>query len=143
MSFASCISVEISNSSVDKVDSILALVTEKSDTVDFQLASTVDSAAVAQLCKKASVGLVDPSAESLGSSCTACMTSDRKDGLFATVVCTRTSEALGLEYSSKVCRRGEVDAIVLLAQAYRFRLHLLGIHCCSSRIRRWHLLLPF
>ena len=48
------------------------------------------------------VSLVDPSASQLGMSYAACIKTDRPDGLFATVVCTRSGEALGLVYSSKV-----------------------------------------
>jgi hypothetical protein len=93
------------------VDRILTLVPEKSDKVSFQLApglsqedleSTV--AQVSKKCKdgKGSIALVDPSATQLGLSFTACMRTDRDDGLFTTVVCTRSGEALGLVYSSKV-----------------------------------------
>jgi hypothetical protein len=46
--------------------------------------------------------LVDPSASDLGLSFSACMRTDREDGLYTTVVCTRSGEALGLVYSSKV-----------------------------------------
>jgi hypothetical protein len=46
--------------------------------------------------------LVDPSASLLGSLYAACVKSDRADGLFTTVVCSRSGEALGLVYSSKV-----------------------------------------
>ena len=52
---------------------------------------------------KGSIALVDPNAEQLGLAYAACIKTDRKDGLFSTVVCTRSNEALGLVYSSKVC----------------------------------------
>jgi len=52
---------------------------------------------------KGSISLVDPTAEQLGLAFAACMKTDREDGLFTTVVCTRSNEALGLVYSSKVC----------------------------------------
>jgi hypothetical protein len=48
------------------------------------------------------IALVDPTATQLGLSYAACMKTDRPDGLFTTVVCTRAGEALGLVYSSKV-----------------------------------------
>ncbi|CAJ1944243.1 unnamed protein product [Cylindrotheca closterium] len=121
LSFASCISVELSNNSLETVDSTLSLVTEQSDTVDFQLTAP-SSDIVAQIISqsKASVGLVDPSADLLGSSCIACMKqSDRQDGLYATVVCTRASEALGLEYSSK-------DSIIIALESGA------GIYCSRS-----------
>jgi phosphoribosyl-ATP pyrophosphohydrolase / phosphoribosyl-AMP cyclohydrolase / histidinol dehydrogenase len=46
------------------------------------------------------ISLIDPTPEQLGLSYAACMTTDRADGLFTTVVCTRSGEALGLVYSS-------------------------------------------
>ena len=51
---------------------------------------------------KGSIALVDPTAEQLGLAFAACMKTDRNDGLYTTVVCTRSNEALGLVYSSKV-----------------------------------------
>lgn len=47
------------------------------------------------------LSLVDPSPQELGTSYVACIKTDRQDGLFTTVVCTRSNEALGLVYSSK------------------------------------------
>lgn len=61
------------------------------------------------------VALVDPTPTQLGLCYAARMKTDRPDGLFTTVVCTRAGEALGLVYSSKV--RDEVamcDAVLLL-----------------------------
>jgi phosphoribosyl-ATP pyrophosphohydrolase / phosphoribosyl-AMP cyclohydrolase / histidinol dehydrogenase len=46
------------------------------------------------------ISLIDPTPEQLGLSYAACITTDRADGLFTTVVCTRSGEALGLVYSS-------------------------------------------
>jgi phosphoribosyl-ATP pyrophosphohydrolase / phosphoribosyl-AMP cyclohydrolase / histidinol dehydrogenase len=46
------------------------------------------------------VALVDPTPEQMGLAYTACIKTDRPDGLFTTVVCTRANEALGLVYSS-------------------------------------------
>jgi hypothetical protein len=51
---------------------------------------------------KGSIALVDPTAEQLGLAFSACMKTDREDGLYTTVVCNRCNEALGLVYSSKV-----------------------------------------
>jgi hypothetical protein len=51
---------------------------------------------------KGSITLVDPTAEQLGLAFAACMKTDREDGLYTTVVCTRSNEAVGLVYSSKV-----------------------------------------
>ena len=47
------------------------------------------------------VSLIDPTAVELGMSYAACVRTDREDGLYTTVVCTRSNEALGLVYSSK------------------------------------------
>jgi len=47
------------------------------------------------------IALVDPSPQQLGLSYAACIRTDRADGLYTTVVCTRSGEALGLVYSSK------------------------------------------
>jgi len=47
------------------------------------------------------IALVDPSPQQLGLSYAACIRTDRPDGLYTTVVCTRSGEALGLVYSSK------------------------------------------
>ena len=48
------------------------------------------------------ISLIDPTVQLLGLSYAACLKTDRDDGLFTTVVCTRSGEALGLVYSSKV-----------------------------------------
>lgn len=48
------------------------------------------------------IGIIDPTVQQLGMSYAACMRTDRDDGLYTTVVCTRSGEALGLVYSSKV-----------------------------------------
>lgn len=112
---AGTISVNLSSKdSLKYVDTILSLVPDKKDKVSFQLASTSTDdelyGAVSEISKKCkdgkgSIGLVDPTATSLGLSFAACMRTDRDDGLFTTVVCTRSDEALGLVYSSKVCSK--------------------------------------
>ena len=51
---------------------------------------------------RGSITLVDPTPEQLGLCYASCLKTDRSDGLFTTVVCTRSNEALGLVYSSKV-----------------------------------------
>ena len=61
---------------------------------------------VAAICKlgkegRATVALNDPTPEELGMAYASCIATDRPDGLFTTVVCTRSGEALGLVYSSK------------------------------------------
>ncbi|KAL7525238.1 hypothetical protein ACHAXR_000915, partial [Thalassiosira sp. AJA248-18] len=65
------------------------------------LITTVASLSKAIGENKGSITLVDPSAEQLGLCYAACMKTDRPDGLYTTVVCTRSNEALGLVYSSK------------------------------------------
>ncbi len=47
------------------------------------------------------VALIDPTSEQLGMAFGACARTDRDDGLFTTIVCTRSNEALGLVYSSR------------------------------------------
>jgi phosphoribosyl-ATP pyrophosphohydrolase/phosphoribosyl-AMP cyclohydrolase/histidinol dehydrogenase len=73
-----------------------------------QVAPTLPSAAMGQLCgyrKPESKALVrvlltDPTAAQLGLAYAACCRTDRPDGLFTTVVCSRQGQALGLVYSS-------------------------------------------
>ena len=110
LSLASTISVDLSNNSIESVDKILSLVPEKKDMVTFQLTPGLSTdeltSIVPQISKKCKdfkgrIGIVNPSANDLGLSFSACMRTDRPDGLFTTVVCTRTGEALGLVYSSK------------------------------------------
>ncbi len=109
---AGTISVHLSNNSIEIVNTILSLIPDKKDKVSFLVASSSESdetyrfvAEVSKKCKdgKGTIGMVDPTATSLGLSFASCMKTDREDGLFTTVVCTRSDEALGLVYSSKVC----------------------------------------
>lgn len=112
LGFASTISVELSNSNpVESVDNVLSMIPEKEDKASFQLSSGLPTdeltSIVSQISKKCKdykgrIGIVDPSASDLGLSFSACMRTDRPDGLYTTVVCTRSGEALGLVYSSKV-----------------------------------------
>ena len=46
--------------------------------------------------------IIDPNPTLLGLAYAACIRTDRPDGFYTTVVCTRSNEALGLVYSSKV-----------------------------------------
>lgn len=105
------ISVALSTSSLEGVDRVLSLVAEKNSKVSFILAPSVSVeemcsfvAEISKKCKdgKGNIGLVDPSATQLGLCFAACMKTDREDGLYTTVVCTRSDEALGLVYSSQV-----------------------------------------
>jgi hypothetical protein len=111
--FADTVSVQVNN--IEAVDRILAWIPEKKDHVVFQLQGQGDDendnetlfslvADISKKCKdgKGSIALVDPDATQLGLAYAACMKTDRDDGLYTTVVCTRSGEALGLVYSSKV-----------------------------------------
>jgi phosphoribosyl-ATP pyrophosphohydrolase len=70
------------------------------------------------------VSLIDPSAQQLGNSYVSCIRTDRPDGLFTTVVCTRTGEALGLVYSSK-------ESIIAALECGR------GVYYSRSRNSLW------
>mmetsp|Transcript_26914 Transcript_26914/g.40427 ORF Transcript_26914/g.40427 Transcript_26914/m.40427 type:complete len:483 (+) Transcript_26914:157-1605(+) len=70
------------------------------------------------------VSLIDPTAVQLGMSYAACIRTDREDGLYTTVVCTRSNEALGLVYSSK-------ESIVAALQCGR------GVYYSRSRNGLW------
>ena len=60
------------------------------------------------------ISLVDPTATQLGMSYAACLKTDRADGFYPTVVVTRSNEALGLVYSSKVCPTPSTSLCILL-----------------------------
>lgn len=70
------------------------------------------------------VSLIDPTAQQLGMSYVACIRTDRPDGLYTTVVCTRSTEALGLVYSSK-------ESVVAALQCGR------GVYYSRSRNGLW------
>lgn len=93
----------------------------------------VKADAVTGLCCKQSdnkdepnvaVCLVDPSAELLGKAYAGCIKTDRSDGLFTTVVCSRAGEALGLVYSS-------TESIVAALECGR------GVYYSRSRNGLW------
>lgn len=122
VSLASSISVGLSSGddiSVDSVTKILQHEVEKQMELNFHFVVQLNPAdcncsddselasmigAMLKTCKDGhgTLTLVDPSASQLGLSYAACMRTDRVDGLYTTVVCTRSGEALGLVYSSKV-----------------------------------------
>jgi hypothetical protein len=111
---------------------------------------------VGLICRKlknhaGTVTLVDPTPRQLGLAYAACLTTDRKDELYTTVVCTRNGEALGLVYSSKVCfyyvyicclcepnkwktRHDEVSSLSLtsLVCVTRWCVFYIGIHYCRT-----------
>uniref|UniRef100_A0A6V2F3Z5 Phosphoribosyl-AMP cyclohydrolase domain-containing protein n=1 Tax=Ditylum brightwellii TaxID=49249 RepID=A0A6V2F3Z5_9STRA len=80
------------------------------------------------VCKKfkghGTIALIDPTATQLGMSFAACCRTDRPDGLYTTVVCTRSNEALGLVYSSK-------ESIVAALECGR------GVYYSRSRKGLW------
>jgi phosphoribosyl-ATP pyrophosphohydrolase/phosphoribosyl-AMP cyclohydrolase/histidinol dehydrogenase len=95
--------------------------------VVFQIPSQGDlTDLVSTYCKAANetISLIDPTAVQLGKSFAACMKTDRSDGLYTTVVCTRTGEALGLVYSS-------VESIVAALECGR------GVYYSRSRNGLW------
>ena len=73
------------------------------------------------------ISLVDPTATQLGMSYTACLKTDRADGFYPTVVVTRSNEALGLVYSSKVCPNRRLIFTSFLSH--------LKTHSCTLRSR--------
>mmetsp|Transcript_27738 Transcript_27738/g.31705 ORF Transcript_27738/g.31705 Transcript_27738/m.31705 type:complete len:472 (-) Transcript_27738:57-1472(-) len=91
---------------------------------DTELASIIGP--VLKTCKDGHGGLtmVDPSPSQLGLCYAACIRTDRPDGLFTTVVCNRSEEALGLVYSSK-------ESIVAALECGR------GVYYSRSRKGLW------
>jgi len=100
--------------------------------INCQVAATMDPTHVARICQARSPEagrliraiLTDPTAEQLGMAFAACCRTDRVDGLYTTVVCTRQGEALGLVYSSK-------ESIVAALEAGR------GVYYSRSRHGLW------
>jgi len=128
---ASTISVPIST--LEEADTILSYIPEKDDKVIFELSNADASstttelvAAIAKKCKdnKGKIALVDPCATVLGTNYAACMRTDRSDGLYTTVVCTRNNEALGLVYSS-------VSSVIAAFECAR------GVYYSRSRNGLW------
>lgn len=70
------------------------------------------------------ITLIDPTAQQLGLCYASCLKTDRADGLYTTVVCTRSNEALGLVYSNK-------ESIVAALQSGR------GVYYSRSRNSLW------
>lgn len=110
--FADSISIELSGTEVS-VEFISALATKaKNSDVKISilyspsnLPAETQNEMVRELCHTFSegtltIGLVDPTPEQLGRAYGACLKTDRPDGLYTTVVCARSGEALGLVYSS-------------------------------------------
>jgi len=141
---ASIVSVELSKSDNPDAESIVEILrfeAQKQEELGFQLIvqfnpadCNYDSdedlaamvAAISKACKDGhgNISIVDPTANQLGLSFAACMKTDRQDGLFTTVVCTRSGEALGLVYSSK-------ESIVAALECGR------GVYFSRSRKGLW------
>ena len=100
--------------------------------INCQVAATMDPTHIAQICQARSPEagksiraiLTDPTPEQLGMAFAACCRTDRPDGLYTTVVCTRQGEALGLVYSSK-------ESIVAALEVGR------GVYYSRSRHGLW------
>jgi phosphoribosyl-ATP pyrophosphohydrolase/phosphoribosyl-AMP cyclohydrolase/histidinol dehydrogenase len=131
LALASTISVPIS--SLEEADAILSCIPEKTDKVIFELSNADASEtttelvkAIAKKCKdhRGKIALIDPCATVLGTNYAACMRTDRPDGLYTTVVCTRNNEALGLVYSS-------VSSIIAAFECGR------GVYYSRSRNGLW------
>lgn len=131
LALAGTISVPVTT--LEQADAVLSCMPEKSDKVVFELTDVDDSpatlelvAAIAKKCKdhKGKIILVDPCATTLGKAFAACMRTDRPDGLYTTVVCTRNNEALGLVYSS-------IESVIAALQCNR------GVYWSRSRGGLW------
>ncbi|VEU36793.1 unnamed protein product [Pseudo-nitzschia multistriata] len=131
LALAATISVPVTN--LEQVDAVMSSVPDAHDKVIFELSSPDDApatlefiAAIAKKCKdhKGKIALVDPDATILGKSYCACARTDRPDGLYTTVVCTRNNEALGLVYSA-------VESIIAAFECAR------GVYWSRSRGGLW------
>ena len=69
---------------------------------DEDLAAMVGKVCTQSTAACGTIALIDPTVSQLGLSYAACIKSDRPDGLYTTVVCSRSGEALGLVYSSNL-----------------------------------------
>lgn len=105
---ASIVSVQGEKASIEQLIAILKLGEHKDVEMVVQVRpedckeSSELETMIGEVSKHGAIALEDPTASQLGLSYAACMKTDRPDGLFTTVVCTRAGEALGLVYSSKV-----------------------------------------
>ncbi len=95
--------IEISNSIFNASKGLGVAIQIPSATVDTdpELVSTLSKYFYEKDTPVGAMSLLDPSPKQLGLSYASCIRTDRPDGLYATVVCTRSNEALGLVYSSK------------------------------------------
>jgi phosphoribosyl-ATP pyrophosphohydrolase/phosphoribosyl-AMP cyclohydrolase/histidinol dehydrogenase len=105
---------------------------EDIDDMDFSLfpppVLTTAIQTLAQAIGQSNLGyitLIDPSPLQLGSAYISCLTTDRSDNLYPTVVCTRNNEALGLVYSNK-------ESIIAALTSGQ------GVYYSRSRAGVWH-----
>mmetsp|Transcript_23707 Transcript_23707/g.66950 ORF Transcript_23707/g.66950 Transcript_23707/m.66950 type:complete len:461 (+) Transcript_23707:91-1473(+) len=135
LEFAGTVSIQLATIAIETAEQLLMCIPQTSDKVVFQVGDIagleledllVFVAAASKLCKdgKGAIALVDPNATQLGLAFAACAKTDRDDGLYSTVVCTRSGEALGLVYSSK-------ESIVAALECGR------GVYYSRSRRSLW------
>lgn len=109
--FCSAVSVEVKKEHASSSEDLLTIINmvpgvpvsihlDPTEFSDVELPSLVGSTCAAIDAEKGNIALTDPSTKQLGSSYAACVRTDREDGLFTTVVCSRGGIALGLVYSS-------------------------------------------
>jgi len=132
---ASCVSVEIDDEADANMATIAAIFKSAERLEDLecsvQIKPTMSDKELEALIKGIHAGtptgrvmLVDPSPSQLGLAYSACIRTDRPDGLYTTVVCTRNGEALGLVYSSK-------ESIIASLECGR------GVYYSRSRNQLW------
>jgi len=133
--FSNVISIEFSSATVEALQDTLRQQTNEFDITvqvcpesvagsDEELASAVGT--ILGVCKDGhgALTLLNPSPSQVGLCYAACLRTDRSDGLFTTVVCNRSGEALGLVYSSK-------ESIVAALECGR------GVYYSRSRKGLW------
>ena len=131
-SLVTSISVGLPNLSEDSLSTFQSFLTDNiAITKNLRVVAQVEaclgdlSTQVTAFSKKdIDVLLVDPTPNDLGLSFAACIRTDRPDGLYTTVVCSRGGEALGLVYSSK-------ESIVAALECGR------GVYYSRSRNSLW------
>jgi len=96
-----CIAIINKISAASKNVSVVIQIPASSIDNDAEFVSSINKYFGEKETPKGTVSLIDPTAQQLGLSYVSCIRTDRPDGLFTTVVCTRSGEALGLVYSSK------------------------------------------
>jgi phosphoribosyl-ATP pyrophosphohydrolase/phosphoribosyl-AMP cyclohydrolase/histidinol dehydrogenase len=119
-----CIAIIKRISTASKNVSVIIQISASSIDKDATLVSSINKYFGEEETPKGTVSLIDPTAQQLGLSYASCIRTDRPDGLFTTVVCTRSGEALGLVYSSK-------ESVVAAIECSR------GVYYSRSRNGLW------